>query len=213
MTIRKHSLHYQSTNKYLKGKSDDYYKNIDFAIVKRLLKGYSLISDTESNLDETNCRDLLKKAERTRHFALWYDHAVLLNRSYILFVLYPIYNASVYESSEMSERDLEKIIEHPYIHCVGVSASTTTAEEAFQKFRNDQLMTLVIKLKTENDIEYTDKLKFIVGDGPVRCVESGQNKSGPFRLPTLMEKFPMDTLQYTDTVSYTHLTLPTKRIV
>jgi hypothetical protein len=206
LTIRKHSLHYQSTNKYLKGKSDDYYKNIDFAIVKRLLKGYSLISDTESNLDETNCRDLLKKAERTRHFALWYDHAVLLNRSYILFVLYPIYNASVYESSEMSERDLEKIIEHPYIHCVGVSASTTTAEEAFQKFRNDQLMTLVIKLKTENDIEYTDKLKFIVGDGPVRCVESGQNKSGPFRLPTLMEKFPMDTLQYTDIMGFKHWT-------
>ena len=212
LTIRKHSLNYQSANKYLKGKPDEYYNNIDYAIVKSLLKEYSLISDTDSTLDEVYCRNLLKKAERTRHFALWYDHAVLLNRSYILFVLYPIYNASVYESSEMSEGDLEKRIEQPYIHCVGVSASTTTAEEAFQKFRNDQLMTLVIRLKTENGIEYTDKLKFVVGDGPVRCVESGQNKSGPFRLPTIMEKFPMDTLQYAEIMGFKHCTFEDQTI-
>jgi hypothetical protein len=65
-------------------------------------------------------------------------------------------------------------------------------------------LTLAIKLKTENGIEYTDKLKFVVGDGPVRCVESGQNKSGPYRLPTIMEKFPMDTLQYAKIMAFKH---------
>lgn len=205
LTIREHSLKTQSTNKYLKGKPDQYYQLMDINDVRKALKKYCLIArDGPTVYSEDYCRGMLKKAERTRHFALWYDHAIILNRSYILFVIYPIYTDCVYESSKMSQRELQKVVEKPYIHAIGVSAATTASEEAFQEFRNEQLLSLRINLTSVDGVEYVDKLKFVIGDGPVRCVETGQNKAGPYRMPTLMERFPFDHLSYHEILSFQH---------
>ncbi|KAL5262412.1 hypothetical protein ACHWQZ_G007957 [Mnemiopsis leidyi] len=43
-------------------------------------------------------------------------------------------------------------------------------------------------------------------DAPVRCVENGSNKSGPFRNPTLLEKFPIDEKQYFQIMNFDHMT-------
>lgn len=203
LSIRQSTLEFQESKNYLRAQPREYYHNLNLAEVKETLSKYGLYN-LGIQYTDTHLRNLLHKAETTRHFAIWYDHAILLNRSYILFIIYPIYSDSVYCCKELTQRDLQKIIERPYIHAVGISPSTTASEESFHSFRCEQAKSLSISLRTSSGIVITDKLKFVIGDAPVRGVETGQNKSGPYRLPTLSRRFPLDNLGYAEFINLKH---------
>ena len=207
MSIRKHSLSFQSDNKFLKAKSTEHYQNLSIDEVKSTLKIYSLICESDfQKYDENFLRKKLQEAESTRSFAMWYDHAVILNRSYILFVVWPLFSKSVYQSKDLIEGDLQKAVEQIYVHYIAMSPSTTNSEEALQEFRTEQLASFKVKIQGESGIEFTDRLKFVNGDAPVRCVENGSNKSGPYRNPTLLQSFPIDQCEYYQILKFEHMT-------
>ena len=171
MSIRKHSLSFQSDNKFLKAKSTEHYQNLSIDEVKSTLKIYSLICESDfQKYDENFLRKKLQEAESTRSFAMWYDHAVILNRSYILFVVWPLFSKSVYQSKDLIEGDLQKAVEQIYVHYIAMSPSTTNSEEALQEFRTEQLASFKVKIQGESGIEFTDRLKFVNGDAPMSSV-------------------------------------------
>ena len=207
MSIRENSLKFQSSNNFLRGKPSEYYQNLPLLQLKSKLRDYRIMSENEVNKEsELVLRQKLQEAECTRNFVMWYDHAIILNRSYVLFAVKPLYSDSVYHSERYSQGDLQKAVEQIYIHYVALCPSTTESEEALYEFRVQQLASLKVKMKSDCGVEYTDKLKFIIGDAPVRCVENGSNKSGPFRNPTLREKFPMDDKGYYEIMNFEHMT-------
>lgn len=207
MSIRENSLKYQSSHNFLRGKPTAYYQTLPLDQVKTSLLNYSLMCENDlKEHDEKYLRQKLQEAECTRNFAIWYDHAIILNRSYVLFAVRPLFSNSVYHSDKLCKGDLQKAVEKIYIHYVALCPSTTESEEALHDFRVQQLASLKVKMKSPCGAEYTDKLKFILGDAPVRCVENGSNKSGPFRNPTLLEKFPMNEKQYFQIMNFDHMT-------
>ena len=207
MSIREHSLSFQSGNNFLKAKPKEHYQNLSIDEVKCTLKSYSLICESDfQKYDEQFLRKKLEEAESTRSFAMWYDHAVILNRSYILFVVWPLFSKSVYQSKDLIEGDLQKAVEQIYVHYIAMSPSTTNSEEALQEFRTEQLASFKVKIQGESGIEFTDRLKFVNGDAPVRCVENGSNKSGPYRNPTLLQSFPIDQCEYYQILKFEHMT-------
>ena len=207
ISIRKHSLTFQSENNLLRGKPPKYYQDMPMEEVLSSLKKYSLVNDNDlSGHDEVYFRNKLRQAECTRNFAIWYDHAIILNRSYILFCVRPLFNDSVFYSDQLCKGDLQKAIEQIYIHYVAMCPSTTKSEEALHDFRMEQIASLKVKIKSPCGVEFADKLKFILGDAPIRCVENGMNKSGPFRNPTLLEGFPINQKEYYQIMTFQHMT-------
>ena len=208
ISIRENSLNFQSKNNFLRGKPPQHYQSIPIKEVKSKLKSYSLICENDfNNHDEQYLRKKLQEAECTRNFAMWYDHAIILNRSYILFTVRPVFSESVYYSDKLCKGDLQKAVEQIYVHYVAMCPSTTKSEEALHEFRMKQLASLKVKIKSPCGVEFTDKLKFILGDAPVRSVENGMNKSGPYRNPTLLEGFPLDDKNYYQIMGFEHMTL------
>ena len=212
MSIRQHSLKFQDEKKFLRAQPPEHYQKLPIEEVKSKLKSYSLISDHDyEKYDDIYFRTKLQEAECTRSFALWSDHAIILNRSYILFVVWPLYSKSLYVSNDLCEGDLQKAVEQIYIHYVAMCPATTKSEEALHDFRQEQLASLKVKIKTSVGVEFTDRLKFIVGDAPIRAVENGQNKSGPFRNPTLLEPFPMNDREYYQFMTLKHMSFDKTR--
>ena len=50
-----------------------------------------------------------------------------------------------------------------------------------------------------------------MGDALIRAVENGQNKSGPFRNPTLLEPFPMNDREYYQFMTLKHMSFDKTR--
>ena len=217
--IAKHSLQFQDERSFLRGQKPEYYANLPILEVKQRLIDYRLIS-YNYNIRSSDCilpytedylRETLRLAETTRIFTLWYDHAVLLKRGYIMFTVTPTYLPQLYHSTEYEVRTLQKIIETPYLHILGISPSSTAAEESFCDMRLAQLSALATKLTAlSSGVEFSSNLRFIIGDTPVRNSEYGQNKSGPYRLSHVKQGFPVSDLSYAKLKGLEHMDFKAK---
>ena len=212
--IAKHSLQFQDDRSLLRGQKPEYYADLPILEVKQRLIDYRLISytyDSRSSecitpYNEGFLREKLRLAETTRIFTVWYDHAVLLKRGYIMFTISPTYLPQLYHSTEHDVRTLQKIIERPYLHIIGISPSTTAAEESFRDIRLAQMLSLTNKLTARSSgVEFSSNLRFIIGDTPVRNSEYGQNKSGPYRLSHVQQGFPVSHLSYAKLKGLDHM--------
>ena len=132
------------------------------------------------------------KLETARLIAIWYDYAVIENKTHVMFTFQIIYDKSTYICPPgMTERALQHEIETPQTYFIGLSSSTTEAERSFDDMRLGDVLSLSEKI-TINNITYDDKFRITFGDNPVRCSEAGQNKSGHYRLCSLplLERCP-----------------------
>ena len=158
---------------------------------------YNIVLETQvTPHSEDFLRQTLKKAETTRLFTIWYDHAIVLNQSYIMFTVSAIFLPQLYYSDKVGTRALQKIIEEPQLYLLGISSSNTKSEESFREARLQDLATLSGSLTSPSGVDYKAQIRFIIGDCPVRNVELGQNKCGWFRLSTVHQRFPISDLSY-----------------
>ena len=208
LDIIKRSLEFQDNNNYLRGQKPEYYNILPINDVRRKLQDYNIVLETQvTPHSEDFLRQTLKKAETTRLFTIWYDHAIVLNQSYIMFTVSAIFLPQLYYSDKVGTRALQKIIEEPQLYLLGISSSNTKSEESFREARLQDLATLSGSLTSPSGVDYKAQIRFIIGDCPVRNVELGQNKCGWFRLSTVHQRFPISDLSYNKIMSLNHMDL------
>lgn len=212
--LRQHFLNKHTELGIMRAESNDYYKNLDRSNCLELLNKYMVHfedSATESELSLTKLRAMVKDVETTRHFLIWWDHAELLNYTYVLFNFQLMYNPAVYKSDTMTERELQKFIETPQMYFMGISRSTTETEESYSPMRLSDLATLSANMVNKHGIAYKDVYKFTLGDTPARNSESGQNKGGHYPFATL----PLHVGEFSDYYSLCktkHMTIEQQRV-
>ena len=228
-SIREHFLNHHAERRYLRARQQSYYDSLTKIEVLKLLAEYgvyysdfnSATIDTDSNdslvsgspdLEIIKLRRLVQETETTRHYLVWYDHSTIGGVSYILFNFQYIYSPAVYcrNDDDMSSRELQRIIEKPQLYYLGVSPPTTAAEEGFTKMRLDDIKSLSVPI-TRDGIVYHDVYRFTIGDQPVRCVESGHNKSGYWRVPTTDIKIEDSIIPFHKIVSSKHYSIDEQR--
>ena len=109
--IRNHYINKHSN--FLRAQPHSFYENLDEQHCKEKLKEYHVYFEETVEISSkiTNLKDfqkLLEDVETTRHFLVWWDHAPLLNYTYVLFNVQFIYNPAVYYSDILTERQLQK---------------------------------------------------------------------------------------------------------
>ena len=208
--LREFTMH--KHKKYFRAKEASRHQNLDKRTILKMLKNYGVHDQSHDNMEEHDLQNLVKKLETTREIAIWYDHATIGNRSHILFTFQVIYNHATYVCPpDVDIDDMQKEIETPEIYILGMSKSTTEAERSFDEMRLVDVLSLSTP-KSINGVHFHDVFKVTFGDNPVRCSETGQNKSGPYRvcsLPLKMSKFQ----NYNDLLSNEHLTINDKRAI
>ena len=196
--------------KYLRAKEPLFYKNLTKTTILQMLDEYGVLDKHHVSMELEQLQKLVQKLETTRTIAIWYDHATIGNRSHALFTFMIIYNKATYICPPgMDIDDMQKYIETPQTYTLCMSRSTTDGERSFDDMRLDDILSLSDPIIVEG-IVFNDKFRMTIGDNPVRCSETGQNKSGRYRLcslPVAMEEFH----SFAELISFRHLSIKDKR--
>ena len=208
--LREFTLH--KHKKYLRAKEPAHYQNLEKNSILQMLKEYGIHDLSHDNMEENELQNLLRNIESTREIAIWYDHSAIANHSHVLFTFQVIYNHATYVCPHgMDVDDMQKDIETPLVYMLGMSKSTTAAERSYDELRLLDVLSLSTP-KSINGVVFKDIFRVTFGDNPVRCSESGQNKSGSYHvcsLPLHINKFH----SYRDLLCNEHLTISDKRAI
>ena len=91
------------------------------------------------------------KLETARLIAIWYDYAVIGNKSNVMFAFQVIYDKSTYVCPPgMTERAHRHKIETPQTYFIGLSSSTTEAERSPDEMRLGDVLSLSEKITVNN---------------------------------------------------------------
>ena len=199
---------------FLRARKPEYYNKMSREAAIEILSRCGVYFDTNevnTSVHSTGeLRVLVQETETTRHYLNWYDNSTIGGISYILFNFQYLYSPAVYHSSDLSERDLQYVIEKPVCYFIGVSSSTTKREESYSKMRLDDIKLLAIPIVNDG-IVFKDVYRFTTGDHPVRCVEAGNNKAGYWRIPGCNIKLDGSIIPFNEMVSSEHITIEKQR--
>ena len=210
--LREFTLH--KHKKYHRAKDPSRYEKLDKSTILTMLKDYGVHDQSHDDMEVHDLQNLVKKLETTREIGIWYDHATIANSSHILFTFQIIYNPATYECpAGVDIDDMQKEIETPEIYMLGMSKSSTEAERSFDEMRLVDVLSLSTPKSIDKDgVHFHDVFRVTFGDNPVRCSETGQNKSGPYRLCSLPLKIS-EFQSYNDLLNFEHLTISDKRSI
>ena len=186
-TLNKHLL-----KGFMRAKDISEYKTLTRQEILEKLELFGILEDSLLQIELDKLQNLIYKLESSRHIAVWFDHCILGNISHIMFTFQLIYNPVAYKCPPgVSERQVQYEIEHPNTNYIGISRSDTSTERSFCPMRIDDIMTLSNGIH-KNGVTFNDKYRLTLGDNPVRCAETSQNKSGHYHccsLPLHMKEF------------------------
>ncbi len=145
------------------------------------LKRYNryIPSDTEAQ-----CRMKLEEVMTTRHLKVWADHSCITSHSYFLVMVSVMYDPAVFITDEEYRvkfkvaKSVQSLVEVPRIYILGLSDATEVEQAMYYEPIHQDLLKLDQPVYTEDNIAYSDTLRFFVGDLPGRESEAGQQRGG-----------------------------------
>jgi hypothetical protein len=193
----------------LKEHPDEYYAKMNRASCLQALSEYNVLYDDASTkgISLDSLRKTLKSTERTRMFAVWYDHATILGYSMLVFTFTCLYTANAYkDNGSLTGRMLQNMVEFPELYMVGYSKSTVEASELLAEYRRPDCTEMAIPVSTTSGTEYKDIIRAFFGDQPTRTDEASSNRSGNFRMSNLILDL-RERLSFAELLSVEHLNL------
>ena len=190
--LRNFTLDKHLSKGYMRAQTIDFYNSLSQETILDTLESYGVLENSHRNLELKKLQKFIFDIETTRHIAVWFDHCTLGNISHIMFTFQLIYNRATYTCPlGISERQLQYEIDRPNTNYIGISSSDTSTERSFSPMRCDDIMTLSNGIKKDGH-NFTDIYRLTIGDNPVRCVETAQNKCGNYHccsLPLHIDQF------------------------
>ena len=124
-----------------------------------------------------------------RHRPTWHDHSTLSNYGHVLLCVREMYNPAIQLSTAEArvqygkDVDVQATVERPYLYMLGQSSSSIEDQIKFVPARHDDLVNLTQKVKTEEDVEVEDEMRFMNGDNPAANFECGNQHGGHYGCP------------------------------
>ena len=169
----------------LRIKNDAFYEELSESEICAELEKIS--EDIRGTHDEIKQR--LKSFQRKRHWLIWHDHSTLSNYGHMLFCVREMYDPAIHLSDAEArvqygkDVDVQATVERPYLYMLGQSSSSIEDQIKFVPARHDDLVNLTQKVKTEEDVEVEDEMRFMNGDNPAANFECGNQHGGHYGCP------------------------------
>lgn len=122
--------------------------------------------------EESTIEDLqiqLASLQRSRTLAMWHDHSTVLQKGYILFAVWIIYDPAVFYSEQeckskcgISITTLQELIEQPMIHMIAPSTSSGEDQLSLVGDRIECLNEMSQPLTASNGVNITHTIFFSV---------------------------------------------------
>ena len=209
LKIRMKMLEKQQALGVLKQYPDEHYSKMDRITCLKELSRYNVFYEDEitkkTSLD--SLRNMLKATERTRLFAIWYDHATILGYSMLVFTFTCICTENVFRNNgPLMGRVLQNKVESPELYMIGYSKSNVEASELLAEYRRPDCVAMSIPVSASTGIEFNDRLRAFFGDQPTRTDEASHNRTGHYRMSNLMHDL-RDRLSFAEVLALEHLNL------
>ena len=143
------------------------------------------IAKYKPNLEETLTReelsDILKAQQRTRHLAIWHDHATVLSKGYILITIHTLYDPAVHIEDMEEKASVQTLVEEPQLYMFALNSSSVEDQAAIIPDRVECLQDLDEPVYTSEGVPVNDVMKYFVGDHPAQQFERGTQVGGNYK--------------------------------
>lgn len=177
LTLRQKLL--EKHEKFMHLLSDEELAQMSHAALTEIAKQGNIYIDEEATTDEL--RQKISQCQRTRHIAMWHDHATVAGQGYIVITVKVLYDPAVFRCpSESENKDLQAYVEEPEIHLIALSSSCVDDQVTLIDERLQCIEELHNTVVTSNQVCITDKLLFFCGDKPAAQFERGTQIGGNY---------------------------------
>ena len=164
--------------------TDDDYSAMEKEEILAELTRINELSLSDLNLPKEELVERLKNLQRSRHFMCWHDGATLASHGYILMTFSEVYNSAIhFLDHELPEKlqhvNIQVCVEKPNLYLIA-RCPATDQQLLYSSLRLADIVEMKTPVKTSNNINLTDKIRFFKGDSPARLFEAGQQKGGTY---------------------------------
>ena len=112
----------------------------------------------------------------------WGDHSALSGHGYLVYMIAPMYDAAVFSNPQMSQAEVQRIVEQPRTYLIAMSADTCQDKLMYIADRRADIAQLKLPIQaTSENISFDIQMRAFKGDNPEQEFELGINQSGHYK--------------------------------